>query len=137
MMSHLAKLNAFFTAYAVKDVSAIRDVMAEDIVWRFPGHHPLAGEHRGIAEVLALFDLLASADFQSQPIVLAEAGDYVIDHHRARSSAGSGLDLTWCVVYHFRDGKLSEASHFCSDQHRADLFFHELYYLKPIPDRLA
>ena len=136
-MSNLPKITAFFTAYAAKDVSAIRGVMADDIIWRFPGHHPLAGEHRGIAEVLALFDQMASAGFQSQPIVTAESGDYIVDHHRAWSTAGSGLDLTWCVVYHFRDGKVSEASHFCSDQHRADRFFHELLHLKPIPERLA
>lgn len=136
-MTHLATINAFFAAYVAKDVSAIRDAMADDVVWRFPGHHPLAGEHHGIAEVLALFDRLATAGFQPQPIVIVESGDFVIDHHRVWSAAGGGLDVAWCVVYHFRDGKISEAAHLCSDQHRADLFFNTLYRLKPVPDRLA
>jgi ketosteroid isomerase-like protein len=136
-MSNLSKIQDFFSAYAAKNVSAIRDVMAEDIVWRIPGHHPLAGEKQGIAEVLAFFDQLAKAGFQAQPIVVAEQGDFVVDHHRGWSTAGSGIDLTWCLVFRFEAGKIKEVTNFCEDQHKADLVFHEIYKLKPIPARLA
>jgi ketosteroid isomerase-like protein len=136
-MTNLEKIHAFFTAYAAKNVSGIRNVMADDIVWHIPGHHPLAGAKRGIDEVLAFFDQLARASFQAQPIVIAEQGDYVVDHHRGWSTAGSGLDLRWCLVFRFADGKIAEVTNFCEDQHRADLFFWEVYPLKPIPERLA
>ncbi|MQA18093.1 nuclear transport factor 2 family protein [Rugamonas rivuli] len=136
-MSNLQKIGALFEAYASKNVAAVSDVMAEDIVWRIPGHHPLAGEKRGIREVLAFFDQLGKAEFQAQPYAIAEQGDYVIDHHRGWSTAGSGLDLTWCLVFRFEHGKIKEVTNFCSDQHKADLFFHEHYRLKAIPDRLA
>ncbi len=136
-MSNLNKIQSFFEAYARKDVAAVRGVMADDIVWRIPGHHPLAGEKRGITEVLAFFDQLAKAAFQAKPIVVAEQGDYVVDHHRGWSTAGSGLDLTWCLVFRFEAGKIKEVTNFCADQHKADIFFHEIYKLKPIPDRLA
>ena len=111
--------------------------MADDILWRIPGHHPLAGAKHGIHEVLAFFDQLAKAGFQAQPFAIAEQGDYVIDHHRGWSTAGGGLDLTWCLVFRFEDGKIKDVTNFCSDQHRADLFFNEVYKLKRIPDRLA
>ena len=136
-MSNLSKIQDFFAAYAAKDVAAVSEVMAEDIVWRIPGHHPLAGDKRGISEVLAFFDQLAKAGFQAQPLVIAEQGDYVIDHHRGWSKAGSGIDLTWCLVFRFENARIKEVTNFCEDQHRADLFFHEIYKLKPIPDRLA
>jgi ketosteroid isomerase-like protein len=136
-MSNLSKIQEFFAAYASKNVAAVRSVMADDIVWRIPGHHPLAGEKRGITEVLAFFDQLGKASFQAQPIVVAEQGDYVVDHHRGWSTVGSGLDLTWCLVFRFEGGKIKEVINFCEDQHKADLFFHEIYKLKPIPDRLA
>ena len=136
-MSNLPKIQEFFAAYAAKDVSAVSSVMAQDIVWRIPGHHPLAGDKQGIAEVLAFFDQLAKAGFQAQPLVVAEQGDYVVDHHRGWSAAGSGIDLKWCLVFRFEDGKIKEVTNFCEDQHKADLFFHEVYKLKPIPDRLA
>jgi ketosteroid isomerase-like protein len=136
-MTHLAKIQAFFAAYADKDVAAVRDVMADDIVWRIPGHHPLAGDKHGVDEVLAFFDQLGKAGFQAQPLVVAEQGDYVIDHHRGWSTVGPGLDLTWCLVFRFEDGRIKEVTNFCADQHKADLFFHEVYRLKPIPGRLA
>ena len=136
-MSNLSKISDFFTAYANKDVSAVSRVMGDDIVWHIPGHHPLAGTKRGIREVLAFFDLLARADFKAQPIVVAEDGDYVVDHHRGWSTAGSGLDVTWCLVFRFEGGKIREVTNFCADQHKADLFFHEIYTLRPLPERLA
>lgn len=56
---NIEKIQAFFTAYAAKDVGRVAEVLAPDIVWRIPGHHPLSGEKRGIEEVLAFFDQLA------------------------------------------------------------------------------
>ncbi len=135
-MTNLTKINDFFTTYASKNVAAIRDVMADDIVWRIPGHHYLSGEKKGIDEVLAFFDELSVANFKAEPLVVVENNDYVIDHHRGSSEAGSGLDLKLCLVFRFEDGKIKEATNFCEDQHKADLFFWEIYKLKPIPERL-
>lgn len=136
-MTNLSKIQALFAAYAAKDVASVRDVMAADIVWRIPGHHPLAGEKHGITEVLAFFDQLAKAGFQAEPLVVAEQGDYVVDHHRGWSTAGSGIDLKWCLVFRFEKGLIKEVTNFCEHQQKADLFFHEIYKLKPIPARLA
>src|SRR2546421_8276910 len=117
-MSNLAKIQAFFTAYAQKNVAAICEVMADDITWAIPGHHPLAGVKKGIAEVLAFFDQLAKADFKAEPLVIAENGDYVVDHHRGWSEKADGLDLKWCLVFRFADGKIKEVTNFCEDQHK-------------------
>jgi ketosteroid isomerase-like protein len=136
-MSNLPKIQAFFAAYAAKDVAAVRNFMSDDIIWRIPGHHPLAGPKHGIEEVLAFFDQLGKAGFEAQPLVVVEQGDYVVDHHRGWSKAGNGLDLTWCLVFRFESGKIKEVTNFCEDQHKADLFFHEIYRLAPIPARLG
>jgi uncharacterized protein len=136
-MSNLDKIQAFFAAYAKKDVAAVKAVMANDIIWRIPGHHPLAGPKHGVAEVMAFFDQLARADFKAQPLVIAESGDYVVDHHRGWSDVPPGLDLKWCLVFRFDDGRIKEVTNFCEDQHKADLFFNTIYTLKPLPDRLA
>lgn len=136
-MSNLQKIQAFFAAYAAKDVAGVREVMAPDIRWTIPGHHPLAGTRRGIDEVLAFFDQLGKANFRAQPLVVAESGDYVIDHHRGWSDVAGGLDLTWCLVFRFDAGKIKEVVNFCADQHQADQFFWKVFPLKPIPGRLA
>ena len=136
-MEKLAAIKAFFEAYARKDVGAVRQVMAEDIVWIIPGHHPLSGPKRGVEEVLAFFDQLARAGFQAQPLVIAQSGDYVVDHHRGWSEMGDGIDQTWCLVFRFEDGRIKEVTNFASDQHEADRFFWSVYQLAPIPTRLA
>jgi len=136
-MSNLQKIHNLFTAYAAKNVEAVREIMAEDITWAIPGHHPLSGVKHGVTEVLAFFDQLAKANFKAEPYAVVENGDYVIDHHRGWSDEAGGLDLTWCLVFRFEGGKIKEVTNFCSDQHRADLFFWQVYPLKPIPGRLA
>jgi ketosteroid isomerase-like protein len=60
-VSNLQKINAFFSAYANKDVSAVGDVMAEDIVWRIPGHHSLAGEDRRAGGTMSWIIIAAGA----------------------------------------------------------------------------
>lgn len=134
---HLQKIEAFFGAYAAKDVARVREILAPDITWFIPGHHPLSGTKRGVDEVLAFFDQLGKANFQAQPLAIAVTGDYVIDHHRGWSTEGPGLDITWCLVFRFEDDRIKEVTNLSSDQHRADLFFWSVYTLKPIPERLA
>ncbi|MCE4557970.1 nuclear transport factor 2 family protein [Roseateles cellulosilyticus] len=136
-MSNLQRVQAFFAAYASNDVAGVRAVMADDIAWTIPGHHSLAGTKRGVEEVLAFFHQLAKANFKAEPMVIAEQGDYVIDHHRGWSEEAGGLDLTWCLVFRFEGGKIKEVTNYCSDQHQADIFFWKVYPLKSIPGRLA
>jgi hypothetical protein len=54
--SKLGAIQTFFAAYAERDLDAIGTVLAQDVEWTIPGHHPLAGTKRGVAEVLSFFD---------------------------------------------------------------------------------
>ncbi len=138
-MTHpnIAKVQAFFQAYADKDVGRVSAILHPEIAWFIPGHHPLAGTKYGVDEVMAFFDQLAVAKFQAEPLCIAADGDYVIDHHRSWSEVGGGLDIGWCLVFRFEDGRIREVTNLSSDQHKADLFFWSVYKLKPIPERLA
>jgi uncharacterized protein len=134
---NLKVIEEFFAAYAAHDIERIRKTLANDVVWRIPGHHPLAGEKRGAEEVVAFFDQLGKANFKAQPLVIVAQDDYVIDHHRGWSDVAGGLDITWCLVFKFEDGRIKDVTNFAGDQHKADLFFWSVYKLRPIPDRLA
>jgi uncharacterized protein len=134
---NLQTIEDFFTAYAAKDVARVREVLAPDITWFIPGHHPLAGMKKGADEVLAFFDQLAKAEFKAQPLAIAVDGDYVIDHHRGWSEVGPGLDVLWALAFKFEDGRIASVVNLCADQHKADEFFWSVYQLKPVPDRLA
>jgi len=40
-------------AFRARDFDAIRSLVAENVVWHVPGRHPMAGEIRGLDELVA------------------------------------------------------------------------------------
>jgi len=135
----LASIAAFFQSYAGGDRDGIGAVLAEDVEWTIPGHHPLAGTKQGIDEVLAFFDALAASGFQAETFFLEASGEYVVDIHRGYSTQGTGqVDTVWALVWHFNpDGKVDRVFNLSGDQHQMDNFVWANYPLKPLPDRLA
>ena len=135
----IGAIEHFFAAYAAGDRAAIGSVLAEDIRWTIPGHHPLSGTKTGIDEVLAFFDQLAIAGFQAEPIFLQASEEYVVDIHRGYSTKGIGqIDTTWALVWHFNvDAKVDSVVNLSADQHQMDTYVWANFPLKRIPDRLA
>ncbi|MEV7614228.1 nuclear transport factor 2 family protein [Streptomyces sp. NPDC089799] len=137
--SKIEAINAFFAAYAVYDLDGMRAVLAENIEWTIPGHHPLSGTKRGVEEVAAFFTQLGKAGFQAEPLFLESGGDYVVDIHRGWTTGGVGkVDTLWALVWHFdADGKVDRVHNLSGDQHQMDAYVWANYDLAPIPDRLA
>lgn len=135
----LAAIEAFFAAYAEHDREGIARVLADDITWTIPGHHPLAGTKQGIEEVMAFFDALAHAGFKAETFFLQASEEYVVDIHRGYSTAGTGkVDTTWALVWHFdAEGKVDRVINLSGDQHQMDAFVWANFPLAPLPDRLA
>ncbi len=135
---NVAIIKCYYEAYGRGDLAAVRQIFAPNIVWRIPGHHPLAGPKRGPDEVFAFFEQLARANFKAEVIFLEGNDEYVVDYHRGYGALGdTKLDINWCLVFKMQNGRIVEAINFAGDQHAADAFFSNAYQLKPIPDRLA
>jgi uncharacterized protein len=138
--ANLALIARFYECYASGDLDAMRsEVLASDVVWVIPGHHPLAGPKRGADEIVAYFAQLAKADFRADPITLAANHEYVIDLHRGWGTHGDAtLDITWVLAYQIVEGRIAHVQNFAADQHAADLFFWTVWgdQLRPVPDRL-
>ena len=123
------KIDAFFTAYAKRDLAGIRQVMAEDVTWYFIGRHPYAGVKRGIDGVVAFFDSMGAIMGKSKPEVekpiVAENADHVIEcvHTRTHREDGKNIDHFACVLWTFRDGKIAEGRHFFADPPAVDAYF--------------
>jgi ketosteroid isomerase-like protein len=83
-------IDAFFAAYASYDLDQMRKVLADDIEWTIPGHHPLSGTKRGVEEVAAFFTQLGKAGFQADPLFLEANDEYVVDVHRGWTTEGVG-----------------------------------------------
>lgn len=129
----------YYAAYSTGNPEAVRPYLASDIVWRIPGHHPLAGEKRGQDEVIAFFTGLARGKFKAEPLFFQAQGDLVVDVHRGWSNVGTGpeVDQLYALMFRVRDGKIVEAQNFLTDMYSSDAFFWAQYPLKPLPERLA
>jgi ketosteroid isomerase-like protein len=129
----------YYAAYATGNPEAVRPFLAPDIVWRIPGHHPLAGDKRGPEEVVAFFRGLADGNFKAEPIFFQAQGDLVVDIHRGWSNVGSGpeIDQLYALMFRIEDGKIAEAQNFLTDTYQSDAFYWAHYPLKPLPGRLA
>lgn len=129
----------YYAAYATGNPEAVRPYLAPNVVWRIPGHHPLAGEKRGRDEVIAFFRGLAKGNFKAEPIFFQTQGDLVVDIHRGWSNVGSGpeVDQLYALMFRVHDGKIVEVQNFLTDMYSSDAFFWAHYPLKPLPNRLA
>lgn len=138
--TNIQLIKNYYTAYATGDLNQIRSFFAPNVVWRIPGHHPLAGEKRGADEVIAFFTQLAKGKFKADPLFFQAQGNYVVDIHRGWSNVadrGSQVDQLFALMFKIENGKITEAQNFLTDQHQADAFFWRVFPLKPLPARLA
>ena len=130
-MSHpnLDLIDRFFAAYGARDLAALREVVAEDVTWNFPGRNPLSGTRRGVDEVVAFFDamggVMGGSAIQVERLISAVNDAYVVEvqHITTHRADGHNLDHQWCVLWRFENGRIAEGRHLASDQYAADEFF--------------
>ena len=91
--------------YAGGAAEPLRDVLAEDIVWRVPGDNAIAGEYRGVGAVMEYFARrrdLAQRTFRMHPgDVLAGDGDHVAVLTDGTAEIG-GVERRWSTVGLYR-----------------------------------
>lgn len=138
-VANVQLIQDYYAAYAQGDPELLRPFLADDVVWRIPGHHPLAGEKRGEDEVIAFFEGLARGNFGAEPIFFQAQGDMVVDVHRGFSAVGEGpeIDQMYAILFRIADGEIVEATNFITDPAQSDSFYWAHYPLAPLPDRLA
>ena len=130
-MAHpnLELIDRFFAAYGERDLAALRDVLAENATWTFPGHHRLSGTKVGVDAIVAFFDAVGSVMGRSQPkvekLVLGANEQYVVEcqHVRTDRPDGPNLDQQLCVLWSFADGKIVSGQHLVADQDALDAFY--------------
>lgn len=122
-----ARVRALFRAFHERDVAAIRDALAEDAVWRFPGRSLLSGEHRGHA---AIFAFLARVGQLTDGTFSLELEDVVANDERAVAlfrgrgqRGGRTLDNPTCLVIELAGGRATRISEFVWDLPSVDAFW--------------
>jgi len=109
---HLATVEELFAAIGRGDDGALRGLLAEDVVVRFPGTGPFAGEHVGPDAVLGLWtrqrQFLVGRQQRVEMVDLLEGEDHVVAFTRGHAE-GIG-EWETLNLYRVRDGRLVEAS---------------------------
>ena len=98
--------------YAGGAAEPLRDVLTEDVAWIVPGVNAIAGDYRGIEEVMAYFARrrdLAARSFRMHPgDLLTGDGDRVAVLTDGTATIG-GSERRWSTVglYELRDGRVA------------------------------
>jgi uncharacterized protein len=123
------KIDAFFEAYAKRDMDGIKKVMDENVRWSFPGDHSAAGIKNGIPELIYFFDtmgdIMGRSNVQNEKLVIGCSDDHVVESQRITTNREDGINLDHreCVLWKFKDGKIIEGLHFFNEPEKVNDFF--------------
>ena len=127
--TNIELIDRFFAAYGSRDLASLRDVLAEQATWTFPGHHPLSGTRAGIDAIVTFFDamggVMASSNVNVEKLVVGANEHYLVEcqHIRTNRAEGPNLDQQLCVLWSFANGKIASGRHLAADQEALDSFF--------------
>jgi ketosteroid isomerase-like protein len=115
------------------------ELMDPEIVWRVPGHHPLAGTHRGPAEVMAFLARIATSGVVFTDSHFGELDDgTVVERHLGRATLdGVDIELPTVTTYEIAGGRLRDVQVHPANQHDLDRYMWAVAALKPVGERLA
>jgi ketosteroid isomerase-like protein len=123
---NLVVAQALWTAVAAGDADAMRDVLAEDVIWISSGRNPLAGVRHGPEEV---FDYLAQIGESSEDLFSELDGIYVADdaaiiaYHVTARREDKRLEMDYFLMLNVKGGKISKALMVPVDQYTNDEFW--------------
>ena len=116
-----------FAAFARGDMEAMKQFLAEDTRWHFPGKNLISGDYQGAAEVLGVFGKvfeLSGGTYHSELDDVLANDEYIVLLVRSRAERdGRKLDANVAQVIHVRDGKVTEVWIHHADQSAVDAFF--------------
>jgi ketosteroid isomerase-like protein len=98
--------------YSGGEAGPVRELLADDVVWRVPGHNAIAGEYRGVDAVMDYFARrrdLAERSFRLHPgeVLVGDA-----DHVAVLTDGTATIDgakRRWSTVglYRIREGRIA------------------------------
>jgi len=122
------RIRALFEAFRVGDVTTVRGVIPEDVVWHFPGRRgQLAGSHRGRDAVVAFLmnvQALTGGTFHLDLITVLANDEHAValfEGHGQRD--GKTLANPTCLRMRFENGQVKEVWEFVWNLFEVDEFW--------------
>jgi ketosteroid isomerase-like protein len=102
-----------YELFSAGDMAGFLELLADDVAWHVPGRCPLAGDYKGRQGVLGYFttiDELSGGTYQISDVhdVVASDEHVVGLHHSVASRPGKAYDHNETIIFHVRDGLITE-----------------------------
>ena len=115
-----------YEAFNSGDMATLQEIIAEDAVWHAAGRSRLSGEKRGRDAILAFFGQIAEISggtFRAELHDVVAGDEHAVGLHTATGQRdGKSLRVRTALVFHLRDGKVSEAWEHAEDTQALDEF---------------
>jgi len=127
--ANAVRVRELFRAFHDQDVEAIRNALAADVVWHFPGRSgKLAGAHRGhdaVFTFLLKVGELTNGSFSLdlEDVVANETTAMALFRGHGTRADGRTLDNPTCLKIRLEDGKAVEIHEFVWDLYAVDRFW--------------
>ena len=117
-----------YKAFGEGDMDTLRSLFAIDAIHSAPGSSPLAGDYKGVDEVLGYYGQLSERSGGTFKVELksakAEGNDTVVTtHHGAAQRGGKTLDQNDTLTFTISGGKFTQIVEKHSDQAAYDAFW--------------
>lgn len=113
MHSNLHLLDEGLQAFASRDMSKLREIFHDGVVWHYAGQSCLSGTYLGLPEVFELFARRAALSHETYALEVDQAiatDDFVTVLGRTRAEReGEVYEDSICYVYRVEHGKVIEA----------------------------
>jgi uncharacterized protein len=116
-----------YDAFSRGDMDTLRELFHPDIVWHAPGRSQLSGDHRGVDTVLGYFARtmeLTGGAFRVEVHDVVANDEHGVGLHKVYAERqGRSLEDNSTLVFHVRDGKVTEVWQYWADLYAADELF--------------
>jgi len=123
-----AILRRAYDAFNSGDLNTLIESFDEGAVWHLPGRSSMANDYQGREATLAYFGHLAQetgGTFRAElERLLADDDDRVVGIQRSRAERdGKHLDVGNCIVFQFKDGRITDGREHFHDLYAWDEFW--------------
>jgi hypothetical protein len=125
---NVATMRRAYEAFNTGDMGALNEIFDDSLVWHLPGRSSMADDYQGRDATLAYFGQLAQetgGTFRAELQHLAADGDNrVVGIQRSTADRdGKHLDVSDCIVFELKDGRVTDGREHFEDLYAWDDFW--------------
>ena len=125
---NVATMRRAYEAFNTGDIDTLTELFDESAVWHLPGRSSMADDYQGRDATLAYFGQLAQetgGTFRAELRNLtADGEDSVVGIQRSTGDrGGKHLDVSDCIVFQLKDGRITDGREHFEDLYAWDEFW--------------